>query len=284
MSGVPIVSAADGPGFVAALRTAGCAWVTDHGVPPALQDLIRERSFAFFDLPREAKAEFEWDGEGLWHGWQPVHEGAAAYGGDQRPTELLERFEVNTTAGVAAAETRWPLLLEDPWLDYLGHLHRVSSDLVRLVAGQLDRPAADLDAWTRGQFSNLVANFYPPQPEAPVEGRSRVDPHVDHGGLTILLVDDAPGGLEAWTGDEWSPVVSVPGALLVQGGELMTAWTGGQLPPNRHRVVNPPRSHALTRRLSIIWFHHPDLTWTMADGQPAGEVVQSRQEAYRGVA
>ena len=51
-------------------------------------------------------------------------------------------------------------------------------------------------AWQDGQYSNLVANHYPAQTVAPKPGQVRVNPHTDHGGITILQVDDAPGGLE----------------------------------------------------------------------------------------
>ena len=96
-----------------ALSTRGYAAVVGHGVDSALIDAMRAQSFAFFDLPRPVKAEVEFDGVGFWRGWQPVHEGSALYGGDTKPTELLERLEENLCPSAGGPDNpgnRWPRL------------------------------------------------------------------------------------------------------------------------------------------------------------------------------
>jgi isopenicillin N synthase-like dioxygenase len=306
---IPVIDlSADDAGqrFTAALRATSCAWVTGHQIPPALFSAIRAASLTFFDLPREEKATVQWPGSGLWRGWQPVHEGGAEYGGAVRPTELLERFEVNLSPGSGGATTQdnlWPerpAELQTTYTDYAAALHHLTSDLMALLVGELDLPEADLAAWQERQYSNLVANLYPAQDVAPASGRLRVAPHIDHGGLTVLLFDDAPGGLEVSPNGEsndWIPVAPVDGALLVQAGELLEHWTDGVLPANLHRVANPTREQAASRRLSIIFFHQPDLASVItpapscapADGSTrtaviAGDLVARRQREYREVA
>ncbi len=106
-----------------------------------------------------------------------------------------------------------------------------------------------------------MANHYPAQTVAPKPGQVRVNPHTDHGGITILQVDDAPGGLEvAYDRVGWQAATVPTGALVVQAGDLLERLTAGRLRATPHRVVNPPLDAGEAgRRLSLVYFHHPDL-------------------------
>lgn len=288
-----------GPAALAdALRTSSAAWVLGHGVPSELCGAVYAEALAFFELPREEKALVEWPGTGLWRGWQPVHEGGAEYGGDRGHTELLERYEINlstATGGPDAPSNRWPQRppgFRPAWTAYAHALGGLTARIVGMLADALDLPQRDVPAWTTGQFSNLVVNHYPAQVDPPPAGRTRAQPHVDHGGLTVLLLDEAAGGLEVDVDGEWLPAGRVPGALLVQAGELLERWTDGHVRPNRHRVVNPPRELAHTVRQSVLYFHHPDLDSVVTPapscragglGLPpvvAGDLVAGRQRDY----
>ena len=90
----------------------------------------------------------------------------------------------------------------------------------------------DLPGWTDGQFANLVANHYLPQPEPPLPGQTRVGSHTDRGGITLLTADEAPGGLEVRpTGRGWTPVVIPDDAYVVQVGDLFSRWTNRRSRP-----------------------------------------------------
>ena len=97
---VPTVDLATQPlsDFVAALRRSSCVFITGHGVSDELMTAMVGVSTEFFDLPRDLKAPTRWPGDGLWRGWQPVHEGAADLTGGRVP-DLLERFEVARASG-----------------------------------------------------------------------------------------------------------------------------------------------------------------------------------------
>jgi isopenicillin N synthase-like dioxygenase len=288
--------------LVEGIAGSACVWVEGHGVPDDLLAGVASVSRRFFALPRPDKARVEWDGIGLWRGWQPAIEGADRYGGATRQTDMLERLEQNFTpalGGVDAQGNRWPAEppeLRPTWERYAAQVGEVSSGLVRLLAEALDLPAADLGPWTAGRSCNLVANHYPPvPPDAPAGGRPRLQAHADHSGLTILLLDDAAGGLESRSLDgTWREVGYRPGALLVQVGTLLQHWTNGLLPPNVHRVCLPePGTGGRPERMSIAWFHYPDRAVVVepapscvgADGPrfgslAAGSYTASRQAAY----
>ncbi len=139
-------------------------------------------------------------------------------------------------------------------------LHALASRIVSLLADGLALPAAELPAWTQQQHSNLVLNHFHAQIQPPETGRLRAQPHTDIGGITLLWADDAPGGLEAAIGSglDWVPVHFRDDAWLLQAGDLLHLWSGGRIPANPHRVVNPPRSAPPSVRRSLVFFQHPD--------------------------
>lgn len=71
---------------------------------------------------------------------------------------------------------------------------------------------------------------------------SRIEAHSDFGTLTLLF-QDAVGGLEielAKSPGEFIPVPPVPGAVLVNIGDLMERWSNSRWRSTVHRVVAPP--------------------------------------------
>ena len=84
-----------------------------------------------------------------------------------------------------------------------------------------------------------------------------VGAHKDSGVLTLLLVEPESEGLQVERGDdEWIDVPPVPGALIVNIGELLEVATGGYLRATRHRVRAPRPG---TDRVSIPYFLNPAL-------------------------
>ncbi len=90
------------------------------------------------------------------------------------------------------------------------------------------------------------------------EGGSRqgVGGHKDPGVLTMLLVEPGKGGLEAEVDGAWVAVEPVPGAFVVNIGELLEVATNGYLKATMHRVVSPPEGD---ERLSVPFFFNPRL-------------------------
>ena len=291
--------------LLAALGSSSCLLVTGAMVPAALAPDVKSTAEAFFRLPDAQREAVAWSGRGAWQGWQRMRgevAGAALTGAD-----LVERFELRLAQrreadGPADPENaadlaRWgdsftlwpdqPADFREVWMRYYAAMHRLAGRLVDMTTDALGMaPPPDIRRdWTVRQWSNLVVNHYPPQLAAPAAGRMRSRPHTDIGGFTILWTDDRSGGLEARIGDRgaWVPVHVPPGALLVQAGDLLRRWTGGRVPANNHRVVNPPPGSAAARqgRFSVVYFPHPDMDTVIGgeDGAPlvAGEHVRRRQ-------
>jgi isopenicillin N synthase-like dioxygenase len=282
---VPILSLTDlsGAALVAALQEFSCVFLTDLG--PLADDLagVLGTSAEFFALDDAAKAAVQWDGEGPWQGWQPVHASG--------PTaQLLERYEVALPDPGAFPDAhawtgtfgQWPADpsgFEGAWGAYSVTMRALASRLVTLIAEALRLPAEDLPAWTGRQHSNLCVNHYLRQDEAPEPGRVRSAPHTDIGGITLLWADQT-GGLQAQLGPErsWVPVDFPPGAVLLQAGDLLHLWSDQAIPANLHRVVNPPRVTGIeqTDRWSVVFFHHPDLDAWVAPSRPGKHGIGAR--------
>jgi isopenicillin N synthase-like dioxygenase len=107
--------------------------------------------------------------------------------------------------------------------------------------------------------STLFANHYPAQDTPPLPGQLRLGEHTDFGSLTLLHQDDAPGGIEVRDpAGAWRPVPHVPGAFVVNIGDLMARWTNDRWVSTLHRVVNPPSDRRGEARLSLPFFHQPN--------------------------
>ena len=112
-------------------------------------------------------------------------------------------------------------------------------------------------------FNALRAINYPARDAAPLPGQFRADAHTDYGTLTILRQDDV-GGLEVLDpGGRWAGVEPVPGAFVINLGDLMARWTNDRWRSTLHRVVDPPDpAAAAARRQSMPYFQNAD--WSAA--------------------
>ena len=84
--------------------------------------------------------------------------------------------------------------------------------------------------------------------------------HADGGVLTLLLVEPGKGGLQVEHGGEWIEAPALPGAFVVNIGEMLELATGGYLKATLHRVISPLIG---TDRISIPYFFNPSLDATM---------------------
>lgn len=95
--------------------------------------------------------------------------------------------------------------------------------------------------------------------------------HTDAGALTVLLQDDV-GGLQVAHRGGWIDVEPVPGALVVNTGDMMQVWSNDRYRAATHRVL--PRTNV--ERSSLPYFFNPSystsyapLPGSIADGDAA---------------
>lgn len=178
---------------------------------------------------------------------------------------------------------------------YYRAMERLSRDLMRIFALALELDETYFDRTIDNHFATLPLNHYPAPSAAPLPGQLRAGEHSDFGSLTILAMDDAPGGLQVKARDgSWQDVTAGPGQLIVNIGDMMQRWTNDRWPSTLHRVMNPPLDGSRpSRRMSIGFFLHPNydavietLPGCLAPGAGpkyppvlAGELMRAKMEA-----
>jgi isopenicillin N synthase-like dioxygenase len=100
-------------------------------------------------------------------------------------------------------------------------------------------------------------NYRMPPGDAAIEpGQLGMGAHTDYGIVTILWADAVRGLQILDTEGAWHDVVPVPGALLINLGDLLARWTNDRWISTLHRVLAPVDAHGrMYRRRSAAYFH-----------------------------
>lgn len=276
---VPVIDISRQPAVVGAeldavCRDVGFFQITGHAVPEEIADGAWAAARAFFDLPIEERMTVGRRYPTHPYGYAPVAEETLARSLDEGgapdlkemlnigPVDALARPYHDADEAEAFDPNRWPAALPElqaTWEPYFREMLALATRLMRLFARGLGLDPGYFDHLIDESPSAMRAINYPAQPVPPVPGQLRAGAHTDYGTLTILRQDDAPGGLEVrspHTG-RWVPVPSVPGAFVVNVGDLLARWTNDRWRSTLHRVVNPPIEPGRdTRRQSMPFFHN----------------------------
>jgi isopenicillin N synthase-like dioxygenase len=138
---------------------------------------------------------------------------------------------------------------------YFAAVDELAGDLVHLLALAVGLPEDWFDHAMDGETSSmLLVNHYPALDAPPLPGQLRRGAHTDYGVVTILFAEDEPG-LQISLDGEWLDVPAVPGALVVNLGDLMARWVNDRWRSTLHRVVVPASANERDR-ISIPYFVH----------------------------
>jgi isopenicillin N synthase-like dioxygenase len=235
--------------------------LVDHGVPLEFFDRLFAGVESFFALPEDVKAGIDKRPSPHFRGWERV--GAELT--NNRP-DHREQLDLSTEhpPRPSSVEPAW-LRLDGPnqWLpdDQLPGFHALVEELFTRMGTVADHLMAAIsrglgleDDELHRRFGERPLSFvklihYPPTPP----GEAGVNPHHDAGFLT-LLAQHGVSGLQARNPDgDWIDVPPVPGALVVNTGEMLQSMTGNYVVATTHRVI------AREERYSVGYFHGPDL-------------------------
>ncbi|MFD5075591.1 isopenicillin N synthase family dioxygenase [Streptomyces sp. NPDC058371] len=153
---------------------------------------------------------------------------------------------------------QWPAALPELRTAALAWIDRLSAVAARLLRELLAAIGAPADfyepAFGERAHPQLKLVRYP---GSAGDGADQgVGAHKDYGFLTLLLQDEV-GGLQVQRGDgNFHDVPPIPGAFVVNLGELLEVATNGYLVATNHRVVSPPGA---MERFSVPFFYNPRL-------------------------
>lgn len=259
----------------AACRDVGFLVVVGHGIPQDLLDLAHAAAWRFFDLDMATKQRYAPPPRGHL-GYRGIEGETLASSLDQvtaadlKETFTITRFDTRDEPYFTSPHGRmffqpnpWPEEvpdLEESWIPLYRALDEVATTLMRIFAVALDLSEHFFDDKIDKNITGLRALNYPHPKTPPRPGQLRAGAHTDFGSLTLLSMQDAPGGLQVSRGDDiWEDVKVPSGALVTNIGDLMAQWTNDVWKSTLHRVVNPPPDVVgSTRRQSLAFFHQPN--------------------------
>lgn len=236
-----------------ALNERGFMYLRGHGIDPALIAEAFMAAREFFERSAAYKRRFAYTDIASNFGYQDIEGECLDPGG--KP-DLKESFTMRNALALANQHSRWP---DGAFRETALALYAASlSAAYRLMNVMTTSLGLQQDFFTlRHLGENVTLRFlhYPANLRASGESQLGAGAHTDYGSITLLFQDDV-GGLELCdAAGQWRSAPPIPGAAVINTGDLMERWTNGRFVSTVHRV----RPVAGSRdRYSIAMFVDPD--------------------------
>lgn len=273
MSQPPVIDIAaltESPVALAALDDACRIWgffyVTGHGVDDDLCQAVHAQMRTFFALPMAEKQRIVRTDANVWGFYDREL--------TKNTRDWKEIFDVGPAESrgpVAGARPQWPDALPEFRPTMLAFMDACRKAARRLIAGislDLGMPAEHLEASFEPRDSSFLRlNYYPvcadpaapDSPSVPESGHLGINRHTDAGALTLLL-QDSRAGLQAFNNGAWHLIEPLPGALLVNIGDVVQVWSNDRYRAPLHRVI----ASSDAPRHSAPFFFNPDYATSYA--------------------
>ena len=255
-----------------ALTEIGFYFIVNHGVTDAqVRDIYRQAA-RFHALPLEKKMDVRIDRHNV--GYLPMR-------GDTLRTSTVQtvtKANLNEALFVARdlpadhpdviadrrfrSANQWPKDLpgfRESVVAYCDAQERLVLKLMPLYARALDLPSEYFDTPFRDCQYKLRMTHYPPQ-EVPADDEFGIAPHTDTSFLTLLAPNDVPGLSIRTQSGKWIDAPSIPGAYVVNGGQMLQRWTNDFFLATPHRAIN--RSGG--ERYALAFFCDSNIDWPVA--------------------
>jgi isopenicillin N synthase-like dioxygenase len=254
-----------------ALTEIGFYYIANHGIPAAMIADIYRQAARFHALPLEEKLAIRIDRHNV--GYLPIK------GDTLRTSTVAAVTKANLNEALFIARdlppghpdvvagrrfrsmNQWPAALpgfREIVVAYCGAAEMLVRRLVPLYARALDLPPDYFDAAFAEPQYKLRMTHYPQQPVT--DDEFGIAPHTDTSFLTLLAPNDVPGlSIRAQSG-EWIAAPPIPGAFVVNGGQLLQRWTNDTFLATPHRAVN----HTGGERYALAFFCDANIDWPIA--------------------
>ncbi|KAJ5913553.1 Oxoglutarate/iron-dependent dioxygenase [Penicillium tannophilum] len=227
--------------------------ITGHRVPLELQRRVMNCSKRFFDLPLEEKLKIDKNLNSFNRGYEllrsqmlEVGTGPELKEGLYIGEEIPEDHPYFLQKKLNSGPNQWPQSVPDTeefqktTMEYYHAVFELAKDVLAVLALTLGVESSYFEPLTAGAVATMRFLHYPAQPKDEDEKLNRgIGAHTDFGCVTLLLQDEVDGlqVLDAPTG-EWLDVKPVPGAYVVNLGNLFMRMANDKYKSNTHRVIN----------------------------------------------
>ncbi|MFT5896996.1 MAG: isopenicillin N synthase-like dioxygenase [bacterium] len=245
-----------GPGFF---------YLVGHGVDSDLCGDTMDIANQFFDLPLEQRQAIAIENSAHFRGYTLLtHErtnGQVDWRdqldvGPEEPTPNPDPSEPAWQR--LRGPNQWPATLPqmpNTVMNWMEQMHPIGMALMQAIAVGIGQSADFFDdRMSPNPYTRVKIIRYPAQPEEGGSGQG-LGLHNDSGIITFIMQDQIPG-LQVLSEGKLVDVTPVPGAFIVNLGEMMQTATNGYLKATKHQVVSPPVGK---QRISIAFFLNPRL-------------------------
>jgi isopenicillin N synthase-like dioxygenase len=236
-------------------KTIGFFYLKGHGIPQNVIDGVFEQSRRFHALPLETKKKIPYFETGSFKsGYQPCSQDDYQRTNiniiENAKPNLVAKFSINREGGSGglsmtdeqrrARVNMWPENLpgfKEALQDYHARIEKLGRQFLPLWATSLKMPLDHFDKFFATPHLTMSLLYYPPQ-NSVGDRQYGIAPHTDNAMMTFLSQKDISGLAVRMPSGHWRAVDIVPGALLVNTGNLMVRWTNDEYLSTKHRVIN----------------------------------------------
>ncbi|KAF2434247.1 Clavaminate synthase-like protein, partial [Tothia fuscella] len=259
-----------------ACKDHGFFYLVDHGIPTTTLDLVLDLARTFFingtpEQKEKIKRKTVDEGGDGARGYQKIGENVTKGAKDwHEAVDFYREWDRKSTNGHIKGSIKQTDTLQGPnlWPEqpeelksvyekYVESMKEVGTKVVRAMGETLGLEGSEKDMFvraTRESFWVMRMIGYPPLQSGAEEGVSCGE-HTDYGCVTLLLADSTPNALQVQLKDgSWLTANPIPGAFVINIGDMIERWTNGEWKSTNHRVVHQGSGF----RVSVPFFFEPD--------------------------
>ncbi|XP_071686082.1 1-aminocyclopropane-1-carboxylate oxidase homolog 1-like [Rutidosis leptorrhynchoides] len=190
--------------------------IVNHGIPIDILEDVKKGILGFFEQDTDVKKE--------WYSRDVSGKSRVVYNSNfdlySAPVTNWRDSFYCIMAPNPPEPHELPLPCRDVWPDYARRMMKLGCCLFELISEALGLDPNHLFDMGCAEGLALLGHYYPscPQPELTIGTPN----HADNDFITILLQDHV-GGLQVLYENQWIDVPPIPGALVVNAGDLLQA-------------------------------------------------------------
>ncbi|MCZ6881899.1 MAG: hypothetical protein O7F15_02685 [Gammaproteobacteria bacterium] len=263
--------------IAAACKNWGFFQVINHAIPAELFVTVLQQTRRIFALPLEEKLSVVRTKDNPWGFYNNE------LTKNQRDKKEVFDFTHEGIDPIYGKSNRWPTdqdKFKATMLEYYDACTGLALTLLEAFCIGLDLPAQHMHGDFSGNHTGFMRlNYYPvedPMTDSGTEHQPTADlgihHHTDAGALTVLLQDEV-SGLQVYREGYWHNIPPVPGAMVINIGDMMQVWSNDTYHAAIHRVM---AMDAITR-YSLPFFFNPSASSRV---RPLPTVVSEQQPSH----